>query len=39
VNALAGLPWTTWLLLIASIGIGLSIELRFWIRRRSSRRN
>jgi hypothetical protein len=36
---MAGLPWTTWLLLIASIGIGLFIELRFWMRRRSSRRS
>jgi len=33
---IAGLPWTAWLLLIASIGLGLSIVLIFYF---SHRRN
>ncbi len=33
---IAGLPWTAWLLLIASVGLGLSIVLTFYF---SHRRN
>lgn len=29
-----GLPWATWLLLVASFGIGLAIQVTFWLRRR-----
>jgi hypothetical protein len=31
---IAGLPWQSWLLLIAAVGIGLVIELAFYIRQR-----
>ena len=31
---IAGLPWTAWLLLIASVGIGLSIVLVFYFTHR-----
>ena len=31
---LAGLPWNAWLLLIAAVGIGLTIELVHYIRGR-----
>jgi len=30
-----GLPWTSWLLLIAGVGIGLGISLRFYLAQRS----
>ncbi len=33
---IAGLPWTAWLLLIVSVGLGLSIVLVFY---RTHRRN
>ena len=33
---IAGLPWTAWLLLIASVGLGLGIVLIFYF---SHRRN
>jgi hypothetical protein len=29
---IAGLPWTTWMLLLASCGGGLAIALVFWLR-------
>ncbi len=29
---IAGLPWTAWLLWIAAIGLGLAIELVFYLR-------
>jgi hypothetical protein len=29
-GAIAGLPWGTWLLLIAAISLGLAVELRFY---------
>ncbi len=31
---MAGLPWTAWLLLFASFGLGLAIELAFYINQR-----
>jgi len=31
---IAGLPWQSWLLLIAAVGIGLVIEFAFYIRHR-----
>ncbi len=31
---IAGLPWTAWLLLIASVGLGLSIVLAFYFTHR-----
>ncbi len=31
---MAGLPWTAWLLLLASFGLGLAIELAFYINQR-----
>ncbi len=31
---IAGLPWTAWLLLIASVGLGLSIMLAFYFTHR-----
>jgi hypothetical protein len=34
---MGGLPWATWLLLITSVGIGLFIEIRFWLRTRRDR--
>ena len=34
---MAGLPWTAWLLLIASFGLGLAIELVFYFRQRRGR--
>ena len=34
---MAGLPWTAWLLLIASFGLGLTIELVFYFRQRRGR--
>jgi hypothetical protein len=34
---IAGLPWTAWLLWIASIGIGLAIVVIFYIRHSRSR--
>ena len=33
----AGLPWTTWLLLLASFGAGLAVILPFWLGRRHGR--
>jgi hypothetical protein len=27
---IAGLPWTAWLLLLASVGLGLAIVVRFY---------
>ena len=32
-----GLPWTAWLLLTASVGAGLALELRFYLRNRPPR--
>jgi hypothetical protein len=29
-----GLPWTSWLLLVAAVGIGLGLELAFYRARR-----
>ena len=29
-----GLHWTAWLLLAAAVGIGLAIELRFYLKHR-----
>ena len=34
---IAGLPWTAWLLLIASVGLGLSIMLVFYFTPRRNR--
>jgi len=31
---IAGLPWTAWLLLVVSIGLGLAVELRFYLSQR-----
>ena len=33
---IAGLPWTSWLLLIVSVGLGLSIVLIFYVTHRRS---
>ena len=33
---IAGLPWTAWLLLIASVGLGLSIVLVFYFTHRQN---
>jgi hypothetical protein len=33
---IAGLPWATWLLLLASFGIGLGIVVAFWLHRRGT---
>ena len=33
---IAGLPWTAWLLLIVSVGLGLSIVLVFYVTHRRS---
>ena len=33
---IAGLHWTAWLLLFVAIGLGLSIELRFYLANRAS---
>jgi hypothetical protein len=35
---LAGLPWTAWLLLISSVGIGLAVVLVFYLTQRNWRR-
>jgi hypothetical protein len=32
---IAGLPWTSWLLLFVAVGLGLGIELRFYLGRRA----
>lgn len=34
---IAGLPWTAWLLLLASVGLGLSIALTFYFTHRRKR--
>ncbi len=35
-----GLPWTSWLLLVVAVGLGLAIEFRFFRnQRRNHRRN
>ncbi len=34
---MAGLPWTAWLLLLASFGLGLAIELTFYLNQRRRR--
>jgi hypothetical protein len=31
---MAGLPLSSWLLIVCSVAIGLAIELTFWTRRR-----
>ena len=31
---IAGLPWTAWLLLIVSVGLGLSVVLVFYLTHR-----
>ncbi len=36
---IAGLPWTSWLLLIASVGLGLSIVLVAYFRNRSHQKS
>lgn len=33
----AGLPWSSWLLLLASFGIGLGLVLVFYFKQRQSR--
>jgi hypothetical protein len=33
---IAGLPWTAWLLLISSVGLGLGIVLVFYFSQRQS---
>jgi hypothetical protein len=35
---IAGLPWTAWILLIASVGLGLAIELVFYFNHRAADR-
>jgi hypothetical protein len=35
---IAGLPWTAWILLIASVGVGLAIELVFYLKHRAASR-
>jgi hypothetical protein len=32
-----GLPWTSWLLLVASVALGLGLSLTFFLRRRGDR--
>jgi hypothetical protein len=34
---IAGLSWTAWLLLIASVGLGLAVELAFYLNQRRNR--
>jgi hypothetical protein len=34
---IVGLPWAAWLLLIASVGLGLGIELVYYVRQRRRR--
>ncbi len=34
---MVGLPWTAWLLLIASFGVGLIIELAFYLNKKGRR--
>lgn len=35
---IAGLHWTAWLLLVVAIGLGLTIELRFYLSNRAAHR-
>jgi hypothetical protein len=35
---IAGVPWQTWLLLVLSVGIGLTVMLRAWSRGRAPER-
>lgn len=34
---IAGLPWTAWVLLLAAVGLGLAIELTFYVNHRRRR--
>ena len=34
---IAGLPWTAWLLVIAAVGLGLTVELVFFLKYRNDR--
>jgi hypothetical protein len=31
---IAGLPWTSWLLLVVAVGLGLAVELVFYFKHR-----
>jgi len=31
---IAGLPWTSWTLLLAAVGLGLAVELIFYFKHR-----
>ena len=31
---IAGLPWTSWILLLLAVGLGLALELAFYFRHR-----
>lgn len=34
---MSGLPWTAWVLLIASVGVGLIVELAFYLNKKGRR--
>ena len=34
---IAGLPWTAWLLVIVAVGLGLTVELIFFLKHRNDR--
>ena len=36
-DGLAGLPAATWLLLIVAVGLGLAVQLSYWLRHRGRR--
>jgi hypothetical protein len=36
IEAIAGLPWGTWLLLIAAVSLGLVLGIRFYVLHRPS---
>jgi hypothetical protein len=31
---IAGLPWTSWILLVVAVGLGLAVELVFYFKHR-----
>lgn len=35
---IAGLDWTVWLLFLAAVGLGLAVEVRFYLGHRRRRR-
>jgi len=34
---IAGLPWTSWLLLLVAVGVGPALVVPFWLRHRRGR--